>query len=512
MQFLHSIIGWYIKKRLDEINTFIEFPLESQKKQLQLLLDRGKQTAWGKVHSFASVKSHADFVKTHPIVNYEKLKPWIQKIMDGQDNVLWDGPINWMAKSSGTTADRSKYIPVSKEGMEGHYTGARDTFAMYLHNNPNSGLFRGKGVVLGGSHKVSEWNDDIQYGDLSAVLMKNLHKLPRYLSALSPETAVMENWEEKLDRIAEEALAKRITHIAGVPTWSLLLIKRVLEKTGLENLKEVWPSFELYISGGVSFAPYQNEFNKLLGNENVQCIQTYNASEGFFSIQDQKDSNDMLLLLDNGIYYEFMPMEEYGKPDPKTIPLAEVELGKNYALIISTNSGLWRYLIGDTVRFTSRSPYRIQISGRTKHFINVFGEEVIVDNTDRAIQMTCEALGTSIVEYTVAPVFLTSDSKGAHQWLIEFEKAPKVELVPVSRGTFYRWMKSRGKFGGQNKVPRLSNSRTTLEAILKFSDVEVFSIRQGPFDKGHLTRIRIYFLRSVVNRTNCSSPERASLS
>jgi len=245
MQFLHSIIGWYIKKRLDEIYAFIDEPIKTQEDQLTALVSRGRNTAWGKARGFADTHSYKDFVKTHPIVNYQTLKPWIQKIMNGQENVLWDGPISWMAKSSGTTSDRSKFIPVTTESMEGHYTGARDTFALYLHNNPSSEMFRGKGVVLGGSHKVSEWNDDIQYGDLSAVLMKNLHKLPRYLSALSQETAVMENWEEKLDRIADEALGKRITHIAGVPTWSLLLIKKVLEKTGRANLKEVWPSHAL---------------------------------------------------------------------------------------------------------------------------------------------------------------------------------------------------------------------------------------------------------------------------
>lgn len=505
MQILHSIIGWYIKKRLDEIYGFINEPIKTQNQQLQSLLTRGQNTAWGKAHGFADVKSYNEYKETHPIVTYEQLKPWIQKVMDGQENVLWDSPTRWMAKSSGTTSDRSKFIPVSKESMEGHYTGARDTFAMYLNNNPESDVFSGKGIVLGGSHKVSEWNDDIRYGDLSAVLMKNLHKLPRYLSALSPETAVMENWEEKLDRIAEETLQKRVTHIAGVPTWSLLLIKKVLEKTGSSNIKEVWPNFELYVSGGVSFTPYQKTFKHLFGGNEVNCIQTYNASEGFFSIQDQFDSDDMLLLLDNGIFYEFIPMEDFEKPDLNVVPLEGVELGKNYALVISTNAGLWRYLIGDTVRFTSLAPHRIQITGRTKHYINVFGEEVIVDNTDRAIEQTCQAFQSSIVEYTVAPIFLTTETKGAHQWLIEFEKPPgdigafaqaldanlrllnsdydakrskdlaleNLVLTPLAQGTFYDWMKSKGKFGGQHKVPRLSNSRKVLEEVLLFAAVGV---------------------------------------
>lgn len=494
---MHSLIGWYIKKRLDEIYGFIETPITTQEDQLFGLVEQGLQTEWGKSHFFKDIHSAQDFSEAQPISTYENIKPLIQKSLDGAQRVLWNTPINWYAKSSGTSSGKSKFIPVTKAAMDAHYTGARDLMAFYLMNNPKTNVFGGKGIVLGGSHDTSEWSDDVRYGDLSAVLMQNLNPLPRFLSALSPSTAVMKDWEQKLEAITNETLPKRITHLAGVPTWTLLLVKKVLQKTGKSFLKEVWPDLDLFIHGGVSFVPYENEFRALFGPGDYNFIQTYNASEGFFALQDRLKSDDMLLMLDYGVYYEFLPMSELGKKDARAINLSDVKVGVNYAIIISTNAGLWRYQIGDTIKFTSTNPFRIKITGRVTHFINVFGEEVIVANTDSALAETCKRHNASVREYSVAPVFLTADRRGGHEWLIEFEKMPEelsqfemdldqalqslnsdyeskrrknmalknLKITVAPSGTFYRWLKRKNKMGGQHKVPRLSNSRKHIEEI-----------------------------------------------
>ncbi len=487
-----------MKKRIHQIELFIKYPIEVQDDLFTRLIDTAKYTEWGNRYDFKSIRSVNDFKSRVPIQNYESLKPEIERLMNGEQNILWPTDIKWFAKSSGTTAGKSKFIPVSVEAMEEcHFKGGKDLMSIYCNNNPETKIFSGKSLTLGGSHHLNINNSDSIYGDISAILMQNLPFWAQLIRTPELSIALMDNWEEKIEKMATATLAENVTCISGVPTWTLVLARRILEITGKNNLLEVWPNLELFIHGAVSFTPYKDQFKQLIPAHTFNYIETYNASEGFFGIQDRLKANDMLLMLDYGVFYEFMPLEEYGKEDPRTIALSEVELNKNYALVISTNAGLWRYVIGDTIKFTTLNPFRIHISGRTKLFVNAFGEEIIIENSDQAICIACEKTGATIKDYTMAPVYFKEKENGAHEWLIEFENPPSnigyfndvldtalkslnsdyeakrykdMALRPpiirsVPQGTFYNWLKNKNKLGGQNKIPRLSNDRTLIEEI-----------------------------------------------
>ncbi|MFN5641234.1 MAG: GH3 auxin-responsive promoter family protein [Sphingobacteriales bacterium] len=498
MKLLSPAISKLARLRMWRIEAWKENPMAAQREVLQDLVTSAQYTEFGKKHDFHSLYNIRDFKKAVPIHEYDDLKPYIQRIMDGEQNLLWNTPINWFAKSSGTTSDKSKFIPVSDESLEeNHYKAAKDVLALYYDFNPESDLLSGKGLVIGGSHTVHRLNEETHYGDLSAVLLQNSPFYGGWIRTPELSVALMDDWEAKIEKIAQQTIQENVTSISGVPTWTIVLFKRILELTGKDSISEVWPQLELYIHGGVSFIPYREQFDKLIGKR-IHYIETYNASEGFFAAQDKPDAEGMLLFPDYGIFMEFMPVEEYGNEAPRTIGLADVEIGKNYALVISTNGGLWRYLIGDTIHFTSIEPYRIKVSGRLKHYINAFGEELIIDNTDKAIAEACEKTGALVNDYTAAPIYFSEDGNGAHEWLVEFEREPdslsnftaaldqslkKLNsdyeakrhkdialrsplLHNIQKGIFADWLKLKGKLGGQHKVPRLSNHRQYVEEIL----------------------------------------------
>ena len=498
MTIVNSIATWFIKKRMHQIDLFIKYPQDVQDELFGNLIKQAQDTEWGKKFGYESIRDQEEYKNRVPIQDYDSLKPYIERMLQGEQNILWGSEIKWFAKSSGTTNDRSKFIPVSQESLEEcHYKGGKDLLAIYCNNRPNAQIFSGKVLTLGGSHQVTQ-TGEISFGDLSAVLLKNLPIWAEYLR--TPELAItlIENYEEKIEKIAQATIGVNVTNMAGVPTWTVVLAKRLMELTGKSNLLEIWPNLELYVHGAVNFTPYREQFKKLIPSSSMYYLETYNASEGFFGIQDQSNSEEMLLMLDYGIYYEFLPLENFGEESPKTYGLHEVELHKNYALIISTNGGLWRYAIGDTIKFTSLSPYRIQITGRTKHFINAFGEEVIIDNAEKALAKACAETHAAIRDYTACPIYFQGNDAGGHEWIIEFEQAPsnidqftdtldntlrevnsdydakrfkdmalRRPTVHVAKeGTFYNWLKQRGKLGGQHKVPRLANERKYVEEIL----------------------------------------------
>ncbi len=499
MTFINSLVTWIMKKRMHQIELFIKYPNEVQDEWFENLISSADNTEWGKKYGYKNIENVNDFRDRFPIQTYDTLKPFIERMMQGEQNVLWPTEIKWFAKSSGTTSDRSKFIPVSGEAMEEcHFKGGKDMITLYCNNRPEAKLFTGKTLVLGGSHQINQLHTDSYYGDLSAVLLKNLPLWAEFYH--TPELAItlIENYEEKIEKIAQITQHVNVTAISGVPTWNIVLAKRLLELTGKDNLLEIWPNLELYVHGAVAFTPYRDHFKKLVPSNEMYYMETYNASEGFFGIQDQSDSEEMLLMLDYGVFYEFLPVENLFDENPRTLLLDQVETGANYALIISTNSGLWRYLIGDTIKFTSLSPFRIRITGRTKHFINAFGEEVIIDNSERALKEACYQTGAIIREYTAAPIYFEGNKSGGHEWIIEFEKQPDeferfVDLLdetlrkvnsdydakrfkdmalkrPIvhfaTDGVFYKWMKLKGKLGGQHKVPRLANNREYVDSIL----------------------------------------------
>lgn len=499
MQFINSLVTWLNFKRLYQIDLFKKFPFDVQRETLIKLVDKAKNTVYGKQYDFSSIKSIEEFQQRVPIRDYDGLKPYIERLLKGEQNILWPSEIRWFAKSSGTTNDKSKFIPVSREALEDcHFRGGKDILAVYATNYPETEIFSGKGLTLGGSHQINKINNESFYGDLSAILIENLPFWASFIKTPSQEIALLSEWEEKLDKITHATIKENVTSIAGVPSWTLVLIKYILEKTGKNNLLEVWPNLELFNHGGVSFEPYKEQFKKLIPSEKMNYMETYNASEGFFAIQDYPTRNDMLLMLDYGIFYEFIPMDELDKEHPKALHIGDVEQNKNYAVVISTNGGLWRYLIGDTIVFTSLYPHKIKISGRTKHFINAFGEEIIIENAENALKEACEKTGALIKDYTAAPIFMNDDQKGGHQWLIEFEKEPdnpaqfnelldlalqkvnsdyeakryknitldKPVLTIAKNGLFYTWLKSKGKVGGQNKVPRLANNRKYIDELI----------------------------------------------
>jgi hypothetical protein len=504
MGLINSVFSWVIKKRVHQMELFMKYPMDVQQEWFERLISSAQHTEWGKKYNYAEIESIADFKAAVPISEYDDLKPYINRIIAGEQGILWPSEIKMFAKSSGTTSDKSKFIPVSEESLEEcHYKGGKDLMSVYYNAFPESQLMEGKGLAMGGSSDFVSLNENSYSGDLSAIILKNLpfwahlHRTPDESISLNP------SWEEKIEQIADVTIHQDITNISGVPSWMLVLLHRILEKTGKEHIIDVWPNLEWYVHGGVSFAPYRDRFDEIIGgNGQVKYFETYNASEGFFGIQDQPYSSELLLMLDYGIFYEFLPMGQLGKPDAKTLQLDEVRLDENYALVISTNGGLWRYMIGDTIAFTSLSPFRIKVTGRTKHFINAFGEELIIENAEKAIAEASKATGAIVRDFTAAPIYMQGKKAGAHEWAIEFEKHPeeldvfivaldaslkklnsdyeakrymdkilRLPLVHVAPNqTFYRWMKARGKLGGQNKVPRLSNHRDYLEQILEEID------------------------------------------
>ena len=469
---------------------------------LKRLTSKAENTEWGREHGFASLSTYEDFAASSPVNTYEDLKQAIDRMRQGERDILWPGQVRWYAKSSGTTNDKSKFIPVSKDGLKDtHYAGGRDAVTWYLGNTPHSRIFDGKALILGGSHAPNYNLKNSLVGDLSAILIENINPLVNLVRVPKKETALLADFELKRDRIAHEAIRENVTNLSGVPSWMLSVMNRVLEITGKDNLSEVWPNLEMFFHGGVAFTPYREQYKKLIPSANMHYMETYNASEGFFGIQDDPSDLSMSLMLDYGVFYEFIPMDEIENPNPHVLPLWGVETGRNYAMLISTSSGLWRYMIGDTVRFTSTNPYKFIITGRTKFFINAFGEELIVDNAEVGLAEACRQTGAQVLEYTAAPVFMDGEGKCRHQWLIEFAKAPEdvsqfarildetlqqvnsdyeakrykditlqsLELVVARKGLFHDWLASKGKLGGQHKVPRLSNNRVHIEEMLAFN-------------------------------------------
>ncbi len=500
MSLINSVINWINVKRIYQIELYRDHPHEIQDEVFFRLLEKARDTEWGKQYNFAKISKTKEFKENLPIQTYNDVKPYVDRLREGEKDILWPGGVKWFAKSSGTTSNKSKFIPVTKDSLEKcHIRGPKDVFALYLRNYPDSKLLKGKTLTLGGSHRVNNFNNDSYYGDLSAILLENIPSWTDFIRTPSSEIALIEEFEEKIDKIIETSLEENVTSLAGVPSWYLVLIKRVLEKTGKNNILEVWPNLEAFMHGGVNFEPYREQYNKLIPSTQMKYMEAYNASEGFFGIQDNPHQDDLLLMLDYGIFYEFIPMSELGKENPIALSLKDVEVNENYAMVISTNGGLWRYMIGDTVKFTCKYPYKIKITGRTKHFINAFGEEVIIDNADQAMKVACERTRAVVNEYTAGPIFMTDQQKGAHQWIIEFEQEPDdldhfiqmldntlktlnsdyeakrhknltlemPHIVVAKKGTFYNWMKKRGKVGGQNKIPRLANDRKYLDDLLQ---------------------------------------------
>ena len=498
MNVISPVISKLARLRLWRIKNWTTHPVESQRNVLQDLVTSAQYTAFGKQYHFSSLFSIKDFKARIPVHEYEDLQPYIQRMLDGEENVLWNTPIHWFAKSSGTSNNKSKFIPVSEESLqENHFKASKDVLTNYYNNFPSSNLLTGKSLVVGGSHQLNHLNEEIQYGDLSAVLMQNAPFWGQWLRTPELSVALMDNWENKIEMLAQSTANENVTSIAGVPTWTLILLKRILEITNKKKIIDVWPNLELYINGGVSFVPYREQFENIIGKP-INYLEIYNASEGFFAGQECPTLDGMTLFTEHGVFYEFMPVEEYGKKFPKTIGLDKVEVDKNYAMIISTTGGLWRYIIGDTIKFTSLNPYRIKVTGRIKHFINAFGEEVIVDNADKAIAIASQKTNAEVSDYTAAPVYFTENKNGAHEWLIEFVQEPenldafvyeldnalkeqnsdyeakrfknialgmpKVKSIP--RGTFNRWLQKKNQIGGQHKIPRLSNERKIIEDIL----------------------------------------------
>jgi len=498
---VNSIASWFLKKRFHQIELFLKYPVEVQEELLHNLLVKAKNTEIGKEYDFSSISTYREFANRVPVSTYEDNEPRIERARRGETNIFWPKPIKWFAKSSGTTNAKSKFIPVSQESLEDcHYAASKDLLCMYLNNNPESQLFVGKGLRLGGSKELYRENGTV-FGDLSAILIDNMPFWAEFSSTPSNEISLMSDWETKMQAIVDGTINENVTSLAGVPSWMLVLLNNVMDTTGANNLFEVWPHLEVYFHGGVSFEPYVEQYKKLLPGDSFKYYEIYNASEGFFAIQDQNHSNELLLMLDYGIFYEFIPMSTFGTSDQRIIPLSEVEAGENYAIVISTNAGLWRYMVGDTVRFTSTKPYRIRVTGRTKHHINVFGEELIIENAEAALRKVTELTKTEIVDYTVAPIFMEGKEKGAHEWIIEFKKPPEdfanfSKLLDLSlqevnsdyeakrynnttlnapkihcgrERLFYDWLKKNDKLGGQHKVPRLSNSREYLEELLSLN-------------------------------------------
>ena len=500
---LTSIVRNAFLSRQKELERHDNEAEELQAGVLKYLLANGKNTAYGRQHGMGGMNGYEDFAAGVPLNTYEELKAGIDRMRHGEANVLWPGVVKWYAKSSGTTNDKSKFIPVSHDGLKNlHYKGGTDAVALYLRNNPKSRMFDGKGLILGGSHSPNYNVRNSIVGDLSAILIENINPLANLVRVPKKQTALLSDFEVKRDRIAHETLHKNITNLSGVPSWMLSVLTRVMELSGKQHLQEVWPNIEVFFHGGVAFTPYRKQYEQLITTPHMHYMETYNASEGFFGLQSDPTDPSMLLMLDYGVFYEFIPMDEFDNPHPTVVPLTGVQVGVNYAMVITTSCGLWRYIIGDTVKFTSTNPYKFVITGRTKSFINAFGEELIVDNAEQGLAYACQKTGAEVLEYSAAPVFMDGNAKCRHQWLIEFSRQPDnlqafaqaldsklqqlnsdyeakrykditlqhLEVIQARAGLFNDWLKSRGKLGGQHKVPRLSNGRTTMEQLLRFAD------------------------------------------
>lgn len=497
---VNALFSFLMKKRLQQIELFRDNPHEAQLEVFHRLIQAARYTEWGRHHHYGDIRTPDEYRQHVPLQDYGGVKPWVDRMRQGEQNLLWPTDIRWFAKSSGTTNAKSKFIPVSREALEEcHYKGGKDLLALHFAMRPQSQLYKGMSMVVGGSSATEPLRNDAYTGDLSAIIIRNLPLWVEVRRTPVIETALMENWEEKVERMARETMREDVRSIAGVPSWTLVVLRRVLELAGKNNILEVWPGLELFMHGGVSFRPYKEQYRKLIPSPGINYLESYNASEGFFGITDVEGADDLLLMLDYGIFFEFIPVKELHREQPPTKFLHEVEAGQEYALVISTNGGLWRYMPGDTVRFTSTKPYRIQVSGRTRSFINAFGEELIVENADRGIEAACAATGAVVSDYTAGPIYMDDQARGGHEWVIEFEvepdsleqfiavmdktmralnsdydakrstdtvlKPPIVHAVP--RGVFSHWMKQRGKLGGQNKVPRLCNDRSVLEQMLQ---------------------------------------------
>ena len=496
---VNSIATWFLKKRIHQIDLFLKYPIDVQEELLKGLINKAKHTEIGNQYDFNSIKTYTDFAERIPVTTYEDNESNYERARKGESNIFWPTPIKWFAKSSGTTNAKSKFLPVSNESLEDcHYAASKDLLCLYLNNNPDSELFLGKSLRLGGSKELYKENGTV-FGDLSAILIDNMPFWAEFSSTPSNEVSLMPDWETKMQAIVDETINENVTSLLGVPSWVLVLLNQVIETTGKNNLFEVWPNLEVYFHGGVSFDPYLEQYKKLLPKNNFLYYETYNASEGFFAIQDRNTSKELLLMLDYGIFYEFIPMDTYDSTEEIIIPLSEVQLGKNYAIVITTNAGLWRYKIGDTIRFTSINPFRIKVTGRTKHHINVFGEELIIENAEAALRKASKLTHSEIVDYTAGPIFMEGKEKGAHEWIIEFKKHPddidtfnqlldaflqevnsdyeakryrnitlKFPKIHTARKDLFKdWLKQNDKLGGQHKIPRLSNSREFLEKLLK---------------------------------------------
>lgn len=498
MPIINSIISMFSSKRLTQIEFFKTNPVQVQRDTLDELLRAAATTEYGQKYDFASILTAEQYRERLPIIHYEELAPYSERLMNGEQNLLWPESITWFAKSSGTTAAKSKFIPVSKTSLEEcHFRGGKDVIAIFNNLYPDAQAFNGKTLALGGSSEISKTNNNCRYGDLSAILISNTPFWANMMKTPDQSIMLMGDWEEKIEKICETTIKEDVRSLAGVPSWFLTLINRILERTGKDNLHEVWPNLELFIHGGINFTPYREQYKRLLPDPKMKYLETYNASEGFFGLQDDPSDPSMLLMLDYGVYYEFVPMSELGKSRPKALLLEEVEIGVNYAIVISTNGGLWRYMIGDTVQFTSTRPYKFKITGRTKLFINAFGEELIIDNAIAALNRACEQTGATVLHFTAAPVFMNENKKGAHEWIIEFGTPPSdpetfadmldkelqrvnsdyeaKRLLSLQRlilhvarpNLFIDWLKEKGKLGGQNKIPQLWNDRTHIEELLK---------------------------------------------
>ena len=496
-----SIIRPFLVKRAGRLDRYATQTADIQQRVLQQLLSKAADTEYGQRFGFDSIRSYDDFAQRVPLNSYEELKGYIDRMRHGEKHVLWPGQVQWYAKSSGTTNDKSKFIPVSKQCLhDTHYAGGTDAVCLYLRNNPKSRLFDGRALILGGSHAPNYNLPHSLVGDLSAILIEHINPLVNLVRVPSKRVALLADFEEKRDLIARRAMQCRITNLSGVPSWMMAVITRVLEFSGKDTLDQVWPHLEVFFHGGVAFTPYREQYQRLIPSQGMHYMETYNASEGFFGLQNDPADPAMLLMIDYGVFYEFIPLEEVGRPDAHALPLWQVECDRQYAMVISTSGGLWRYQIGDTVRFTSTEPYKFVISRRTKSFINAFGEELVVDNAEKGLQEACRLTGARVSEYTAAPVFMDNAGRCRHQWVVEFDKAPadteafarcldealqrinsdyeakrykditlqRLELISAPRGLFNEWLKSRGKLGGQHKVPRLSNNRDIIEQVLAF--------------------------------------------
>lgn len=503
MAIINSVITWIIKKRIHQIDLFMKYPHDVQQEWFKKLLQAGRETEYGKKFGFESIRNYEQFKERVPINSYFSLKPYIDRLRTGEQDILWPSEIKWFAKSSGTTAGKSKYIPVSRQALEEcHFKAGKDMLSIYVNNHPETMIFDGRSIAMGGSHNISDVNNEEYYeGDLSAILIENLPFWAQILRTPNREIALMDEWESKIEKMAWSTMNENVTSLSGVPSWTLLLVKKILEISGEQYIKNVWPNLEVFIHGGIKFEPYRQQFNDLVGPTGINYQETYNASEGFFGIQDRTDSKEMLLMLDYGIFYEFIPMSDIDLDHPKVLPLDQVITGVNYAMLITTNAGLWRYKIGDTIEFTSTNPYRFLITGRTKYFINLVGEEIILDNAERALQIACKKCDAIVNEYMAGPSDIKKGIEARHDWMFEFIKPPSdlsvfgdaldnalksinsdyeakryrnmvlqaPQITSLKPGTFYAWLKQKGKLGGQHKVPRLLNQRTIIDEVLSLN-------------------------------------------